>query len=116
MKLLLIGGTGFIGAQDARVLCALGHEVWVFHRGQTPADLPPEVRVVRGDRGRPPDLAALARLGPDVVIDVVPFTEREARDVAGVFRGVAGRLVALSSADVYRNYDGLRRVGAAAPD
>src|SRR5262249_62068233 len=90
--------------------------VAVFHRGLSQAELPPDVQVVRGDRQRLRDsAAALARLGADVVVDVVPYTEQEARDVVAVFRGAAAPLVALSSGDVYRNHDRLRRGGGAPP-
>jgi nucleoside-diphosphate-sugar epimerase len=117
MKVFILGGTGFIGRHIAWRLREGGHEIVVFHRGQTHADLPPAVRTVLGDRR---DLAALTkeaeRFRPDVVLDVIPFTEAESRDVMAAFRGRARRVVALSSGDVYRNYDGLRRVGARAPD
>lgn len=52
----------------------------------------------------------------DVVLDVIPFTERQARELVEVTQGIAHRLVAISSADVYRNYDGLRGFGDAPPD
>src|SRR5947209_13722881 len=117
MKVFVLGGTGFIGRHVVRRLHGNGHEVVVFQRGQTRADLPAAVRTIFGDRR---DLVSFTReferFGPDVVIDVIPYTEQEALDVMQVFRKVARRVVALSSGDVYRNYDGLRRVGAAAPD
>jgi nucleoside-diphosphate-sugar epimerase len=117
MKVLILGGTGFIGAHVARLLGEAGNDVWVFHRGQTRAELPAAVRSLHGDRRRLRDFAAeLVRLAPDVVIDVTPYTQREAQQVVDVFRGTAKRMVALSSGDVYRNYDGLRRVWAGPPD
>src|SRR5437870_4131038 len=112
MKLFVLGGTGFVGRHVVRLLLDNGHEIAVFHRGQTHAGLPPAVRTIIGDRR---DLAAFTgaveRFGPEVIIDVIPYTEPEARDVMRACRGVARRVVALSSGDVYRNYDGLRRVG-----
>jgi nucleoside-diphosphate-sugar epimerase len=59
---------------------------------------------------------ALARLAPSVVVDLIPYTERQAESVVRVFGGMAERIVALSSADVYRNYDGFRRKPTAPPD
>ena len=41
MKVVVIGGTNFLGPPLVRRLVALGHEVAVFHRGRTRADLPP---------------------------------------------------------------------------
>jgi nucleoside-diphosphate-sugar epimerase len=117
MRVLVLGGTGFIGRHVTRRLSGLGHAVCVFHRGQTAAELPPGVQSLRGDRRRLADHAEdFARLAPDVVIDINPYTERDARAAVGAFRGVARRLVALSSGDVYRNYDGLRRAAAGEPD
>src|SRR5262249_10874259 len=104
MKVFVLGGTGFVGRQVVRRLLLGGHEVVVFHRGQTRADLPPAVRTLHGDRR---DLQAfageVAGFRPDVVIDGIPYTEQQARDVMRTFRGLAGRVVAVSSGDVYRN-------------
>src|ERR1700737_720770 len=117
MRVFVLGGTGFVGWPVVRRLHGNGHEVVAFHRGQTRADLPAAVRTILGDRR---DLASytgeVERVGPDVVIDLIPYTELEALELMRVFRSVVRRVVALSSGDVYRNYDGLRRVGAAAPD
>src|SRR5262249_53840093 len=56
------------------------------------------------------------RLAPDVVLDVIPYTEAEAAEVMRVFRGRARRVVALSSGDVYQAYDRFRRVVSEAPE
>ena len=50
MKVVVIGGTNFLGPPLVRRLVALGHEVAVFHRGRTGADLPPAVEHILGDR------------------------------------------------------------------
>jgi nucleoside-diphosphate-sugar epimerase len=117
MKVFVLGGTGFIGRHVVRRLLDSGHELVVFHRGQTSADLPPAVHTIHGDRR---NLSAFTeevmRFRPDVVIDVIPYTEQQARDVMRSFAGFARRVVALSSGDVYRNYDGLRGVATAPPD
>ena len=46
----------------------------------------------------------------------VPYTEKQAQDLVETFRGSAGRLVALSSCDVYRNFDGVNGKSTAPPD
>jgi nucleoside-diphosphate-sugar epimerase len=105
MRILVIGGTKFIGPRLVRRLAADGHEVTVFHRGRTKVDLPPGVRELLGDRRRLADHATeFRRLGPDVVVDMVAFTEQDALTAVATLRGVAGRLVAISSGDVYRAY------------
>lgn len=117
MQVLVIGGTSFIGPHVVRRLVEAGHTVTVFHRGQTESDLPPEVSHITGDRR---DLASFAaefkRLAPDVVLDMILFNEAEARTLSETFRGVAGRLVAPSSMDVYRAYGRLLGLESGPPD
>ena len=96
MRVLIIGGTGFIGRHLVRELDRMGHSVAVFHRGRTNADLPAEHIIgARSD---------LARLHPraDVVIDLILSSGPQAAALMDVFRGGARRVVAASSIDVYR--------------
>ena len=117
MRILLLGGTGFIGPFVARRLSAEGHEVTLFHRGQTQADLPPAIRHITGDRRELPlHRAELARLAPDMVLDMYAMTEAEAGAVVTVFSGAAGRIVAISSQDVYRAFGRLIRTEPGPPD
>ena len=117
MRVLVVGGTGFIGPHVVRRLADGGHEVVVFHRGRREADLPEGVERVRGDRrGLEKHASGLRRLDPDVVLDMIPMNERDARGLMGAFRGVAGRVVAVSSIDVYRAYDVVRGLRGGPPD
>src|SRR5260370_39188668 len=50
------------------------------------------------------DLSYLKRLTPEVVSDMIPFIEQDAREVMSAFRGVARRVVAISSQDVYQAF------------
>jgi nucleoside-diphosphate-sugar epimerase len=101
MRVLVIGGTGFIGPHVTRELIRRDHHVTVFHRGQTV--VPPGAREILGDRQRLTESADnLRALAPDVVIDVVLSSGKQARELMTVFGGHARRVVALSSMDVSR--------------
>jgi len=105
MRILIIGGTNFMGPLVVRSLSEQGHEVIVFHRGQTQTDLPSEVKEILGDRRSLNEKAVqLQRLAPEVVLDMIPFTEQDALHVTNIFSGIAHRLVAISSQDVYRAF------------
>jgi nucleoside-diphosphate-sugar epimerase len=105
MKILVIGGTRFIGPRVVERLINSGHEVTVFHRGQTASPLATAVHHIPGDRRRLAEhAAAFRRLAPDVVLDMIAFTEQDARSLVATFRDLAGRVVLLSSGDVYRAY------------
>ena len=106
VKILVIGGTsGFIGTGVVRRLAGLGHDVAVFHRGQTNADLPAGVREILGDRQQLSHFSSeFKEFRPRVVIDNYLRYEQEALDLVGVFRRISERIVAISSQDVYRNF------------
>jgi nucleoside-diphosphate-sugar epimerase len=97
MRILVIGGTGFIGPPLIRDLARHGHSIAVFHRGRSNADLP-GVEHILGDRR---DLANLRPIA-DVVIDLILSSARQAQELMQTFRGVARRIVVASSCDVYR--------------
>jgi nucleoside-diphosphate-sugar epimerase len=116
MKVLALGATGFVGAPAVRMLAETGHDVTVMHRGKTHPSTDDGVRHLHGNRDALRDLRGeISRLSPDVVLDVIPFTEKQALDLVDVCRGAAGRVVVVSSADVYRNYEGLLGKSASTP-
>jgi nucleoside-diphosphate-sugar epimerase len=101
MKILLIGGTGLTGPSTAACLREGGHSVTVFHRGKTPS--PAGAEQIIGDRQRLSDhRTELERRKFDVVVDFIATSEAQARQLMDTFRGITGRVVALSSGDVYR--------------
>lgn len=101
MKVLLIGGSGFIGPHTAAALLQSGHQVTVFHRGRTSA--PKGAEEILGDRQFLQDhQPEFRRQKFDVVVDFVLSSARQAVQLMDTFRGIAGRVVALSSMDVYR--------------
>lgn len=101
MRILLIGGNGFIGRRAVAALKQRRHALGVFHRGTTTA--PAGVEEIRGDRNQLNASAQdLRRFAPDVVIDLVISSGSQAEELMNIFRGVARRVVMLSSIDVYR--------------
>jgi nucleoside-diphosphate-sugar epimerase len=88
----------------------------VLHRGKTPRLPDPRINYLHGNRDALHEVRGdVARLAPDVVLDVIPFTEQQARELMDLSRGITGRVVVVSSADVYRNYEGLLGKGALPP-
>ena len=105
MRILVIGGTGFSGPHVVRRLNELGHELLLYHRGQVEADLPDGIRHVHGDRWHLDGATEeLTRFAPQIVLDMIPRNEQDAWAVVSLFKGIARRVVALSSQDVYRAY------------
>lgn len=116
MQILVIGGTGFTGVHVLRRLVEDGHNVAVFHRGQTETELPPAVKHIYGERE---DLSTFVthfkKFAPDVVLDMIPYIEQHALTLIDTFRSMAKRVVAISSMDVYAAYGMFRRSEAGEP-
>ena len=107
MRVLIIGGTSFIGPHVVRNLASGGHEITIFHRGEHEAELPSSVRHVHNAAAGFPVLSfpeELVSWKPDVVLHMVAMGEQDAEAVVRTFTGVAQRLVVLSSGDVYAAY------------
>ena len=107
MRVLLIGGTNFIGPHVIAVLHRQGHELTVYHRGLHEPELPAGVRHIHSSRAGAPVLhfpAALSDPKPEIVLHMFPVGQDDAQAAAAWFAGVARRIVALSSGDVYRAY------------
>ncbi len=101
MRILLVGGNGFIGRFVIAALKQHGHALSVFHRGTTSALA--GVDEIRGDRTQLTVSAEqLRRFAPDVVIDLVISSGAQAEELMNIFRGATRRVVMLSSMDVYR--------------
>jgi nucleoside-diphosphate-sugar epimerase len=106
MKILVIGGTNFIGLNVVLQLIEMGHEVTIFNRNETKADLPREVERIKGDRHNLLEYKhEFQKLAPQVVLDMIPYTAKDAQGVIDTFQDIAQRVVAISSQDVYRARD-----------
>lgn len=106
----MIGGTGFIGPYLVRQLAEMGQSVRVFHRGKTQPDLP--AKHIYGDWRDLPKL----KLTADIVVDLILASGAQARELITILHGRARRIVAASSADVYRACGILHRLEDGPPD
>jgi nucleoside-diphosphate-sugar epimerase len=107
MHILIIGGTKFIGPHVVRQFVDQGHDVILYHRGKTEADLPKSVRHTRHSLAAMPVLDfphELLAESFDTVVHMIPMGEADSRAAMKAFRGRTARVVALSSGDVYRAY------------
>src|SRR5437763_9117972 len=99
VKLLVLGGTKFLGRAAVEAALARGHAVTIFNRGQTNPELFPEAEKLRGDRDG--GLTALEGREWDAVIDPSGYVPRVVRAGAELLRGSVGHYVFVSSGSVY---------------
>ncbi len=104
MKILLIGGTGFIGQFVVERLLQTGHKVTVLHRSARIAPaLGDGVRHILGDANRLSVLRPqLRELAPDVIVNFILSSGRQTEEMVRGLVGITARVIVLSSMDVYR--------------
>jgi 2'-hydroxyisoflavone reductase len=112
MKLLILGGTVFLGRHLTDVALARGHEVTLFNRGQHNVDLFPTAEKLRGDRDG--DLTALAGRRWDAAIDVHGRVPRIVRMSAELLAPAVGHYTFISTTSVYGDYS-IRNMAEDAP-
>src|SRR6266550_8183118 len=95
VRLLVLGGTKFLGRAAVEAALARGDEVTLFNRGETNPDLFPEVEKLRGDRDG--DLRALEGREWDAVIDPSGYVPRVVRASAELLHGSVGHYLFVSS-------------------
>jgi nucleoside-diphosphate-sugar epimerase len=103
MRLLILGGTGFIGPHQVRYALARGHHVTIFNRGRQKEAWPGPVEELLGDRNG--DLKALEGHDWDVCIDNPTTLPIWVRDAARVLKGHVGQYVFISTISVYAARD-----------
>jgi len=99
MKVLILGGTQFLGRTIAEIALANGHELTLFNRGNTNADLFPDVEKLTGDRDG--DLKALEGRTWDVCIDTCGYVPRIVKDSAELLKDSVEHYTFISSISVY---------------
>lgn len=102
MKLLILGGTQFLGRHLVEAAAGRGHELTLFNRGTHNPELFPEVEKLRGDRDG--GLDALRGRSWDAVVDTCGFVPRVVRDSAELLAGAVSLYVFISSISVYADF------------
>ena len=102
MKLLFIGGTRFVGRHLVTQALNAGHEVTLFHRGQTNPDLFPQVEHIIGDRNE--NLELLDSGTWDAVIDTCGYFPKQVRASAKKLANRVHRYVFISTISVYADF------------
>jgi nucleoside-diphosphate-sugar epimerase len=102
MKILFIGGTGFISTAVSRQIVALGHELFLLNRGKRGAN-PPGSQSLVADISRPDEVrAALGGMKFDVIVDWIAYAPPDIERDLVLFRGITRQFVFISSASVYQ--------------
>lgn len=99
-KILILGGTSFIGPRQVEYALARGHTITLFNRGRTNPQLFPTVEKLHGDRATG-DLASLKGRTWDAVIDNSATNPTWVHDSAQLLKGAAGQYVFISTRSVY---------------
>jgi 2'-hydroxyisoflavone reductase len=102
MRLLILGGTVFLGRHLVTAAVGSGHTVTTFTRGEHPAPLPEGVEQLRGNRDS--DLSALRGREWDAVIDTSGYFPRELNDSMAILAGAVGHYTFISSISAYADY------------
>ncbi len=107
MRILIIGGTAFIGYWTLmRLNESNRHTIAIFNRGSRSDEIPSNIKQIHGNRDKINEYKReFTDFKPDVVVDMFPLSDADAKKVTEVFKSIAPRIVALSSCDVYRAYD-----------
>jgi 2'-hydroxyisoflavone reductase len=103
MKLLIIGGTQFLGRHYVESALRRGYEVTLFHRGKTNPDLYPECEHILGDRDG--EIEKLGEREWDIVVDPSGYVPRIVSQSVKHQAGKAGYYIFISSLSVYPTHE-----------
>lgn len=101
MKVLIVGGTSFVGRAIAFAALGADHDVTVINRGQTETDLPQSVTRLIGDRQS--DLSALHGLSFDVTIDAIAYRPHDVEVLHNALGDRGGHHIQISSISAYED-------------
>jgi len=102
MRILIIGGTGFLGRHLMTAGLVQGHEITLFHRGRHTAGSLAPVEEIYGDRNE--DLIRLKSRKWDAVIDTCGYLPAAVRASAAALRNAVGQYVFVSSVSAYADF------------
>jgi 2'-hydroxyisoflavone reductase len=102
MKILVLGGTRFLGRTFVQTALEQGHELTLFNRGQTNPDLFPDVERLSGDRDS--DLSVLKGSKWDVVLDTCGYVPRIVKKSAQLLVDSVEQYIYISSISVYADF------------
>ena len=102
LKILVIGGTSFVGRHIVEQSLLNGHEVVLFNRGKTNPDLFPECRRIVGDRRTNMNQAALEHW--DAVIDTSGYTPNDVKPVIEALKEKTNHYTFISTISVYDDH------------
>lgn len=113
MRVLILGGTQFLGRHLAEAAHARGHEVTLFNRGNNSEGLFPEAEHLRGNRDG--DLDALRGRTWDAAVDTSGYVPRTVRASAELLKDEVEHYTFVSSISVYDGWPGVSRIDETAP-
>jgi 2'-hydroxyisoflavone reductase len=99
MRILIVGGTRFVGRHLTEAALAAGHDVTLLHRGRTGGDLYPQATHLLADRNG--DLSVLAAGAWDATVDVSAYVPRQVNALADALDERAGQYAYVSSVSAY---------------
>lgn len=99
MRILIVGGTSFVGRAIAWSAWREGHEVTVINRGRTPTDLPEQIERLTGDRCA--DLSALAGRNFDATVDSTAYRPSDVETLFAALADRGGHHLQISSVSAY---------------
>lgn len=102
MKILILGGTRFLGRSFVEIALAKGHDITLFNRGKTNPDLFPEVECLKGDRDN--DLKPLQGRKWDVVVDTCGYVPRIVKKSAELLADFVEHYTFISSISAYADF------------